>query len=611
MSDLMGFDIETTGLRHDERGAKILTAAAWSPDTTANATHLDDYIERIEWPIIQGGYRLAGQNIIGFDIPWWWAHVAPNYDIDVWDTQVAQSLINEESRDNSLLGNALHWNVELEGVDFDKLIQMKNQRTHLADTPLQDVMEYNIMDAILSFRVAEQQRIVLTESGQLDFFYRLMDIGVVLAKMMWQGVLVDKAFATDQRNQAEYDLERLERKILYMADAPELNIGSTQQLGKLLFEDLGMPVMRKTRKGQPSTASAPLKQLRAHSENEDVKDFLSLILEHREKKKLIGTYYDPMLNKLTGKDGRVRTTYHLGRSKYGGTVTGRLSSSKPNLQNVPRDKKVKGMFIPSMHYMMYDADYSQIELRVAAWYSGEASMLSAFADGLDIHTATLADMEGIEYVTALANVEMHDEWKEKRANVKRVNFLILYGGGPNTLVELSRDVGAELTHTQAKDLMTRWYAARPQLSQWIEDTKAAAIVNRQLETPTGRVRHLPYAGDGGQEGGRQLRQGVNFMVQSLASDIMLLALQQVDGLDNWFHMRYGPKPYAYHRTLMTVHDSVIGEFFHDIDEDDQKHYLYGRMVSNVKDIIEHEYGITGLPLEVDITTGMSRWGESI
>jgi len=422
---------------------------------------------------------------------------------------------------------------------------------------------------------------------------------------------VDKQWVQLAADKANDELVRLERKILYMANDKELNVGSPKQLGKLLFEDMQMPVVRKTKGGLPSTASAVIKQLRSFTDNDDVKEFLDAILSFREQKKLIGTYYNPMLTKLTGKDGRVRTTYHLGRSQYGGTVTGRLSSSQPNLQNIPRDKKVKGMLIPSYLYKMYDADYSQIELRVAAWYSRETTMLEAFGSGLDIHTATLADMESIPYEVALANVEEKEIWKEKRANVKRVNFLILYGGGPNTLVDLSRDVGAELSHGQAKELMHKWYAARPQLSAWIEETKAVAIVNRELTTPTGRVRHLPYAGDGGQEGGRQLRQGVNFMIQSLASDIMLVALKQVDGLDDWMHKIKGPKPYAYHRTLMTVHDSVIGEFYQDVDEDYQKKLLTGRMVSNVRDIIEHDYGITGLPLAVDITTGMSRWGESV
>jgi DNA polymerase-1 len=609
--NLMGFDLETNMLRHDDRDAQILTAAAWNPFTTANATYLDDWIERIHWPIIQGDYTLAGQNIIGFDIPWWWAHVAPDYDIKVWDTQVAQSLINEESRDNSLLGNAIYWNVDTEGVDMDKLFEMKALRKELDERPIQEVMEYNIMDAILSYRVAAKQRIVLADTGQLKFFGELMDIGVILSKMMWQGVLVDKAWARHQKVTAEGDVLRLEKKIRYMADDDELNVGSTQQLGSLLFDQLGMPIVRKTRNGAASTASAVIKELRSSTQDTHVRDFLQSILDYRENKKLVGTYYKPLLEKLTGKDGRVRTTYHMGRSRFGGTVTGRLSSSQPNLQNIPRDRKVKGIFIPSMHYMMYDADYSQIELRVAAWYADEPSMLNAFAEGMDIHTSTLADMEGIDYDAALALVERDDEWKEKRANVKRVNFLILYGGGPNTLVELSRDVGAVLTHGEAKGLMERWYAARPQLSQWIEDIKAAAIVNRELRTPFGRVRHLPYAGDGGQEGGRQLRQGVNFMVQSMASDIMLLAIKQVDGIDDWLQKRLGAKPYVYHRPLMTVHDSVIGEFFHDIDEDYQKRLLEGKMVSNIKYILEHEYQVTGLPLEVDITTGMSRWGETV
>lgn len=606
---LVGFDIETTGLRHDEDGAEILTAVAYTPGTTISGVMGADFYHLFNGAKDLHGARLAGQNILAFDNPWWIQHVAEwPWSTEFFDTQIAQSLLDEECDDNSLLGNARRYVGDDPDIEF--MEKMKGQRKSLAGLDLEEVVRYNKVDARVSYLVAEAQWMLLEEYELAQLFLSLMDIGKTLSRMMARGVLVDKQWADQRLLESKLAADEHEEAVRYMTEMPDLNVNSPKQLAELLFEELGMPYVRKTKSGKPSTSSAALKELQSKSDDDDIDDFLGHILSYREHKKLIGTYYEPMRNKLTGKDGRVRTTYHMGHSKFGGTVTGRLSSSKPNLQNIPRSKSVKGMFIPSYGYTMYDADYSQIELRVAAWYAEEPSMMKAFAEGRDIHTATLSDMEGVSYEEAVERVES-GEWSEKRSNVKRVNFLILYGGGANTLVELSRDVGAEMNHRQAAKLMDSWYRARPELSQWIKETHLEAQIHGQLTTPFGRVRRLPEAAALGPEAARQLRQGVNFMVQSMASDIMLLALREVDMIDDHLGRRYGPAFHLYHRPLMTVHDSVIGEFHRNIDEDEQIEQLQEAMVARVNDRLLVEYNITGLPLAVDITTGMIRWGEPV
>jgi DNA polymerase-1 len=604
MCELAGFDIETTGLRFDEKGAKILTAVYYTPDKIISAAHASALWEMGGYLKGVGTPRLAGQNILGFDVPWWQYRVQALTYNEFFDTQVAQSLIDENTEDNSLLGNLKRYYPE--NPDIPLMEEMKKQRKSLGDLDLQQVVAYNRMDSRASYDVAMAQKEILVERKLWYFFVDLMDIGKVLANMMTEGVLVDKSWAEIHAKFSEGEVASHLDNVRYMADEPELNLDSPKQLVSLMFDQMQMPIVKKTKTGQPSTSSAALKELKGLTTDTDVVGFLESILSYREHKKLLGTYYEPMRNTLPGKDGRVRTTYHLGRSRFGGTVTGRLSSSNPNLQNIPRSKAVKGMFIPSYNMRMYDADYSQIELRVAAWYSEEESMLEAFASGHDIHTATLADMEGVTYQEAKDKVDT-GEWSEKRSNVKRVNFLILYGGGPHTLVELSRDVGAEMTYKQASKLIARWMDARPDLAKWIEQIHDVARYTGVVQSPTGRVRHLP---DAQVNDARALRQSVNFLVQSFASDIMLFAMREVDLIGPRLVREHGALFNGWHRPLMTVHDSVIGEYFHKLeDAGGIEPWLQKAMVEDVQTRLQHGYEITGLPLAVDITTGMTRWGE--
>jgi DNA polymerase-1 len=252
--------------------------------------------------------------------------------------------------------------------------------------------------------------------------------------------------------------------------------------------------------------------------------------------------------------------------------------------------------VPRAGWRLFDADFAQLELRVAAWYANEQSMLDAFESGKDVHTLTLAQMKGVDYVSATEKVES-GEWKDERALVKRVNFGILYGTSAYTLVELARDLGIEISLRKAQKTIDEWFKIRPNIEGWIRTQERRIISHGEIRTPTGRTRHLPGASKMTPFGRGQLRQGVNFMVQSLASDINLMALEAV-------HSDTDPSV----NILLTVHDSIVGEYDRHHDEEAIRTWLYDRMVVAVDLKLQAEWDIHGMPLDIDVQTNQLRWG---
>jgi DNA polymerase-1 len=328
--------------------------------------------------------------------------------------------------------------------------------------------------------------------------------------------------------------------------------------------------------------------------------FLDTIIKYRESKKLRGTYLDPYLVKHRGNDGRIHPTIYIGRGHDGGTRTGRLSMSNPNLQNVPRDKRVKGSFVPTKGMHLFDADYAQVELRVAAFLAQETSMLQAFSDGLDIHTATLAEIEQISYDVAESKVEEGTaKWKKKRAEIKAVNFLILYGGGPFQLVNTLRDMGQQTSLTRAKDTIDKWFRRYWRIAEWIEASRQQIVKDQEAVNIFGQVRHLPGAGFDDYEGQKALRQGINFLVQSVAAKLALLSLPPLNSvLED-----------VSGRLLLTVHDSIVGEYPSTQPPDMIAKWVTTIMSDESRILAQDIFGVdlTGLPLAADVKIGLDRW----
>lgn len=606
-----GFDIETSCLDPFAKDAEILTHVLYHPVHMAR-TGADAIKDRVE----DRATVLVGHNIVSFDAVWWRVHRGP-VNAALFDTRVAYSLLDETGEDNSLAALTK----KLLGYELNS--EMKAQRKRMKDLPYDQVLKYNVEDAIASYKVGHILHHRLLQAGQMELFDWLMrTVAPPLIDMMVRGVLVDVSRIRQEGKVAESDITRLSYEMNIMAgrrpDIPEafrhedlkplLNVDSPQQLVEFLYDDLGLPILEYTKGGQASTRAAVIEQLQRTVGNKYkiVGEFLQRLLDYREAKKLVSTYLVPLATKHLGTDGRVHTTYFLGKGYDGGTVTGRLSSSSPNLQNIPRDSRVKGVFIPSCGYRMFEADYAQLELRVAAWYSGEDVMLDAFAKGQDIHTATLARIEGREYEDVVKELEAgtNPALTEKRALVKRVNFGVLYGTGARKLQELMRDMGQDVSLRETQRTIDGWFKAYPRLSEWIGKTQELAIYHRQVVTPTGRVRHLPDAASPhtGQRG-RALRQAVNFLVQSLASDVTLQALANLNGIFRAGEWHKEP------RLLLTVHDSVVGEYHEYTDEAVLRRVLEQQMTENVNRALQHRFEIKPLPLAVDIRLGLERWGK--
>jgi DNA polymerase-1 len=415
-----------------------------------------------------------------------------------------------------------------------------------------------------------------------------------LADMTLAGMLVDEDYVRRSVDRLAIEEEKLKGKLLE-ATGVEFNPDSPQQVSKILFEDLRFPVVQTTKSGQPSTGAPALRELRQTMVGyKPGRDLLDDLIRYREVKKMAGTYLLPYLGKHRGNDGRIHPTIYI-------TRTGRLSMSNPNLQNVPRDATVKGSFVPTDGYKLFDADYAQVELRVAAFLAEEDGMLSSFSDGLDIHTATLAEIEGLPYLGVKERVESGDsKWKRKRAEIKAVNFLILYGGGPYQLVSTLRDMGQKVSLSRAKDTIDRWFKRYWRIAEWIERSRHQIIKDDGAVNIFGQVRHLPGAGLDSYEGQKALRQGVNFLVQSVAAKFALMSLPflqaHLSGIGG--------------RLLLTVHDSIVGEYPDNIDPEIVRHMINESLTTESIAHATEVFGLdlTKLPLAADTKMGLSRWG---
>ncbi len=603
----IGWDLETTTLDFKAEDARILTVAWWD-DHVSNDSFLYDWPDQapcwterrdaLDSRLQDENVILVGHNLIGFDIPWWMEHGNVPIRAQIFDTQIAQSLLDETGTGNSLL-DLIHKHLPfLESLP--EMEAMKRKRGNLLDEGREAVMRYNLQDAQASRLLYEPMLTEMVLKGVLPLFWFLMDVGKTLAEMMHRGVNVDLAWVAEKAEvlalERDLLLSRFHEMTDHLVEEP-VNLASPKQLTELLFETLKMPkdVGQTTKTGIPSTGIASLKALRSKAKHKAVRELLDVIIEYRGAEKLLGTYLTPLAGKHLGPDGKVRTQYHLGKTHRGGTVTGRLSSSKPNLQNIPRDPRVKGALVPRAGWRLFDADFAQLELRVAAWYANEKSMLDAFESGQDVHTVTLAQMKGVDYESATEKVES-GEWKDERSLVKRVNFGILYGTSAWTLVELARDLGIEISLRKAQSTIDNWFKIRPNIEGWIRTQERRIISHGEIRTPTGRTRHLPGASKMTAFGRGQLRQGVNFMIQSLASDINLMALESV-------HADTDPSV----NLLLTVHDSIVGEYSKDHDDEAIRVWLYNRMVVEVNRRLE-EWDIHGMPLDIDVQTNQLRWG---
>ncbi len=438
--------------------------------------------------------------------------------------------------------------------------------------PLEQAGPYAAEDADVTLRLHRELWPRLEDTGHLASVYRDIEIPLVpiLQAMERIGVRLDVDMLTRQSKELSEEMHSLQEQAHKAAGGP-FNLGSPKQLQEILFERLGLPVVRKTPKGQPSTAEDVLEELAGQHE------LPRLILAHRELAKLKSTYTDKLPAQVDPDTGRVHTSYHQAVA-----ATGRLSSSDPNLQNIPirtpQGRRIRQAFVPEPGHVLVAADYSQIELRIMAHLSGDEGLISAFREDADIHSATAAEVFG---------TDIGEVTPEQRRSAKAINFGLIYG---MSAFGLARQLNID--RSSAQEYVDLYFARYPGVKAYMDETRARARSEGFVETVFGRRLYLPdIRSRNPQRRQYAERSAINAPMQGTAADIIKRAMIAVE---EWRSSRGNCS-----RLIMQVHDELVLE----IPEDEVE--------SAVDEVVSLMAGAAELavPLKVDAGRG-ANWDEA-
>lgn len=468
----------------------------------------------------------VGQNI-KYDII-----VLKHYGINVrgslFDTMLAHYVVQPELRHNMdyLAEIYLHYRT----IHIDELIGPAGKKQkNMSELKPEEVYEYACEDADVTLRLVEPLKKEMDRVGATKIFYELeMPLVPVLAKMEMDGVVLDTKAINETGNLFRERMKNLERDIYTMA-GHEFLLTSPRQVGEVLFGEMKLSEKaKKTKSGQYQTSEAVLEGLKSKH------PIVEKILAHRGLKKLISTYIDALPKLINPETGHLHTSFNQAV-----TATGRLSSSNPNLQNIPvrgdDGKEIRKAFVPEFGCVFFSADYSQIELRIMAHLSGDKNMTEAFCHGEDIHAATAAKI----YKKALSEISI-----DERRKAKTANFGIIYGISAFGLAERM-----EVSRTEARELIDNYFATFPAVSSFIETCKEKARRQGYIETVFGRRRYLPDINSGNAVvRGYAERNAVNAPIQGTAADIIKLAMIRIAQRFEKEHIRS--------KMILQVHDEL-------------------------------------------------------
>ncbi|MEE8193906.1 MAG: DNA polymerase I, partial [Dehalococcoidales bacterium] len=483
-----------------------------------------------------------------------------------FDTMVAAYLLGEKS-----LGlKALAFDkLGVEMTPITELIGSGAKQIGMSQVEVSDASEYACADADMTRRLAELLAAELHKQGLWRLFSEVeMPLVPVLVRMESNGVALDTDLLRRMSRRLGQRLLKLEADI-YSSVGHRFNINSPQQLGPVLFEELGLPSSRRTKTGY-STGASVLEELRG------THPVIELILEYRQLAKLKSTYIDAIPGLINPKTGRVHTSFNQTR-----TATGRLSSSEPNLQNIPvRDelgREIRQAFIAPPGSRLLSGDYSQIDLRVLAHLSQDPGLLQTFHNDEDIHTATAVQLFGV----AAAGVT-----PDMRRLAKTVNFGVIYG-----MSSYGLEQATELSREEANQFITSYFEKYPKVREYLESTREKARELGYVETLLGRRRAIPEV----LSSNRQLREAaermaINMPVQGTSADIIKVAMIKLDSEI--------AKRRLQSRLLLQVHDELIFEVPE--GELEEMSRLVPKLMATALEL--------SLPLKVDIKVGKN-WGQ--
>ena len=540
-ADLIAFDTETDSLDYMEANLVGLSFAV-AEGEAAYVPVAHDYLDAPaqldrNWvleqlkPLLEDANKAkVGQNL-KYD-----ASVLARYDIEMrgiaHDTMLASYVFNSVGGKHDMDSLALRF-LQHSCISFEQIAGKGKKQLTFNQIDLEQASPYAAEDADVTLRLHNSIQKGIAGNEGLERIYTDIEVPLVpvLSKIERTGVLIDAMKLNTQSQEIAQRLDELEKKAYELAEQ-EFNLNSPKQLQAILFEKMGLPVVKKTASGAPSTNEEVLQELALDY------PLPKLILEYRGLAKLKSTYTDKLPKMIKPQTGRVHTSYHQAVA-----ATGRLSSTDPNLQNIPirneEGRRIRQAFIAPTGYKILAVDYSQIELRIMAHLSGDPALLEAFRDGKDIHAATAAEIMG----TTLDSVT-----SEQRRRAKAVNFGLIYG---MSAFGLAKQLG--IPRGEAQHYMDTYFERYPGVLQYMEETRSAAADQGYVETIYGRRLYLPEikSPNGMRRKGAE-RAAINAPMQGTAADVIKKAMLLVDA---WLVERDSDDV----RMLMQVHDELVFE----------------------------------------------------
>jgi DNA polymerase-1 len=537
-ADLVAVDTETTSL--DEMRAEIVGLSfSVTPGEAAYIPLMHDYpgaptqLPREEVlaklkPWLQNPARQKLGQHVKYD-----RHVFANHGIEVQgyahDTML-QSYVLEVHKPHGLASLAER-HLGRSGINYEDLCGKGANQIPFSQVDIERAAEYSCEDSDQTLDVHRALWPLLEANDKLRFIYELeIASSEALYRIERNGVLIDGPTLAAQSHELGQRILQLEKEAHELAGQP-FNLGSPKQIGEIFFTKLGLPIVKKTATGAPSTDEEVLEKL--------AEDFPlpAKILEHRGLAKLKGTYTDKLAQMAHPRTGRVHTHYAQAVA-----VTGRLSSNEPNLQNIPirtpEGRRVREAFVAPAGCLIASADYSQIELRIMAHLSGDAALLLAFHDGMDVHRATAAEVFGVSTAQVTS---------EQRRYAKVINFGLIYG---MSAYGLAKSLGID--NTAAKNYIERYFDRYPGVKHYMDETKATAKAQGYVETVFGRRLYLPEINspNGPRRSGAE-RAAINAPMQGTAADLIKLSMVKVQQVID--AEQRGTK------IIMQVHDELVFE----------------------------------------------------
>ena len=580
-AELIAFDTETTSLNYmdaelvgvsfciEEGEAAYVPVAHDYPDAPAQLSR--EFVLDALKPILESDTVIKVGQHIKYD-----KNVLANYDITLngigFDTMLESYVLNSTAQRHDMDSLALAY-LGHKTIHFEEIAGKGAKQLTFNQISLEEAGPYAAEDADITLRLHNAIWTKLKEIPELKNL--LIDVEVplacVLSRMEQEGVLIDSQRLRQQSQDLATRIAELESEVHEEAGEP-FNLGSTKQLQHVLFEKMSLPIIKKTPKGAPSTSEDVLQELALEY------PLPKKIMEYRGLTKLKNTYTDKLPKMINHRTGRVHTSYHQAV-----TATGRLSSTDPNLQNIPirneEGRRVRQAFVPREGNKFVAADYSQIELRIMAHLSGDKGLLDAFAHGKDIHKATASEVFG---------VPLDEVTTEQRRSAKAINFGLIYG---MSAFGLSKQLN--IPRNEAQKYMDLYFERYPGVLEYMDSTRESAKEKGYVETVFGRRLYLPdiKASNGARRKGAE-RAAINAPMQGTAADIIKMAMIKVD---DWIRKNASDDV----TMMMQVHDELVFE----IKEDKVETY-----VSTITALMESAATLN-VPLVVEDGVG-ENWDEA-